>query len=273
MRVLFLSNQLLREIRKRRVGSLCAFMLALLLFSAHFTGVAAHPLGNFTINHYARLEIAPTQLQLYIVYDFAEIPTFQAKQTLDVNGDGNLTEEKHAQYLNALLKETTSNLTLTIGGRRADLSLVPNSAQLEFLPGQGGLEIMQVRVRYTVALDLSGAPVAIQYRDDNYRERLGWREIVAKSTGGATITQSNVRATETSDELRKYPDNLLANPLNDREAALTVTRNTTSTIGTSNESHSNSNSILIIASVLIVIAVVSLLAAFFVARAKPPIAR
>ncbi len=273
MRVLFLSNQLLREIRERRVGSLCAFMLALLLFSAHFTSVAAHPLGNFTINHYARLEIAPTQLQLYIVYDFAEIPTFQAKQTLDVNGDGNLTEDERAQYLNALLKDTTSNLTLTIGDKRAELSLVPNSAQLEFSPGQGGLEILQVRVRYTTALDLSGAPVAIQYRDDNYRERLGWREIVAKPIGGATITQSNVRATETSDELRTYPDNLLANPLNDREAALTATRYTTSTAGTSNESPSNSNLILIVALALGGIALISLSAAFFISRGKPPVAR
>ncbi len=269
----FLSNQLLHGLRERRVVWLGAFAAALLLLIARVANVAAHPLGNFTINHYARLEIAPTQIQLYIVYDYAEIPTFQAKQTLDVNGDGNLTEEERAQYLNALLKETTSNLALTIGGKRAELSLVPNSAQLEFLPGQGGLEIMQVRARYTTALDLNSAPVVIQYRDDNYRERLGWREIVAKPTDGVTITQSNVRATETSDELRKYPDNLLANPLNDREAALSVTHNTTSTVGTSNESPSNSNSILIVALALGVIALVSVLSAFFITRTKPPAAR
>ncbi len=273
MHILFLSNQLLRGLRAKRVVWLGAFAVALLLFAARATNVAAHPLGNFTINHYARLEIAPTQIKLYIVYDFAEIPTFQAKQTLDVNSDGNLTEDERTQYLAALLNETSANLMLTIGGKHAELSLVPNSPQLEFLSGQGGLEIMQVRARYTTTLDLNSAPVVIQYRDDNYRERLGWREIVAKPVGDVAITHSNVRATETSDELRKYPENLLANPLNDREASLTVTHNPNSKVTASNESSSNSTSILITASVLIVIAVVSLLAAFFIARAKPPIAR
>lgn len=270
---LFLSKQLLRGLRGTRVLLFGAFAVALLLSVARVMNVAAHPLGNFTINHYARLEIAPTQLQLYTVYDFAEIPTFQAKQTLDVNSDGNLTAEERAQYLAALLKETTSNLTLTIGGKRAELLLVPKSAQLEFLPGQGGLEIMQVRARYTTALDLSDAPIEIQYRDDNYRERLGWREIVAKPAGDVAITESNVRATETSNELRKYPENLLANPLNDREASLTVAHNPNSTVTAGNESPSNSNSILIVALVLGVIAVVSLLAALLISRAKPSVTR
>lgn len=273
MRFLFLSNQLLHGLRTRCVDWLGAFAVVLLLLIARVTNVAAHPLGNFTINHYARLEIAPTQVQLYIVYDFAEIPTFQAKQILDVNADGNLTQDERTKYLAAVLKETTSNLALTIGGKRAELSLVPNSAQLEFLQGQGGLEIMQVRARYTTALDMNSVPVVIQYRDDNYRERLGWREIVAKPVGDVAITQSNVRTTETSDELRKYPEDLLSNPLSDREASLTVTRNPNPTVAASTESHSNSNSILIVALVLGVIAVVSLLAAFFLLRAKPPVAR
>lgn len=252
-----------------RGAALCAFGMAVLLFFAGVKHVSAHPLGNFTINHYARLEIAPTQVQLYIVFDLAEIPTFQAKQTLDVDGDGVLSEQERAQYLATFLEEIKSNLTLDIGGKGAVLVLAPNSAQLEFLPGQGGLEIMQVRARYTTPLELGNAPVAIQYRDDTYRERLGWREIVAKAIDGATITESNVRATETSDELRKYPDNLLANPLNDHEASVTVTRGANAAAGTTSPSPTNSNSILIVAGVLGAIALVALLTVFFLSRAKP----
>lgn len=248
---------------------MCAFAVVCLLFSTHAAPVSAHPLGNFTINHYARLEIAPTQVQLYIVFDLAEIPTFQAKQTLDANTDGNVTDEERKQYLTAFLEEIKSNLTLEIAGKRADLSLVPNTAELEFLPGQGGLEIMQIRVRYTTPLDLAREPVAIRYRDDTYRERLGWREIVAKPMGEVVITQSNVRATETSDELRKYPQDLLANPLNDREASLTVTRDPNSVAAKGIESSSSSNSILILGLVLFVIALVSVLVIIFIFRSKP----
>lgn len=252
---------------------MCAFAVVCLLFSTHAAPVSAHPLGNFTINHYARLEIAPTQVQLYIVFDLAEIPTFQAKQTLDVNNDGNLTDEERKQYLTSFLEEIKSNLTLDIGGQPAELSLVPNTAQLEFLPGQGGLEIMQVRARYSTPFQLGNAPIALRYRDDIYRERLGWREIVAKPLGDVVITQSNVRATETSDELRKYPQDLLANPLNDREASLTATRGANSAAARGNESSSSFNSILIYGLILGVIAVVFVLVAFFISRGKPGVPR
>lgn len=41
--------------------------------------VVAHPLGNFTINHYAALRVAPDQVALDVVVDLAEIPAFQAR--------------------------------------------------------------------------------------------------------------------------------------------------------------------------------------------------
>ena len=42
--------------------------------------VLAHPLGNFTINHYAGLRIEPDRVTLDVVIDQAEIPAFQARQ-------------------------------------------------------------------------------------------------------------------------------------------------------------------------------------------------
>jgi nickel/cobalt exporter len=43
---------------------------------------AAHPLGNFTINHFAGLTIAPDRVDLDIVIDMAEIPAFQERQDM-----------------------------------------------------------------------------------------------------------------------------------------------------------------------------------------------
>ena len=40
----------------------------------------AHPLGNFTINHYAGIRVEPGRVILDVVIDQAEIPTFQERQ-------------------------------------------------------------------------------------------------------------------------------------------------------------------------------------------------
>ncbi len=60
-------------------------------------GVAlAHPLGNFTINHYAGIRVEPSRVLLDVVIDEAEIPTFQATQAYDLDGDGTLSATETA---------------------------------------------------------------------------------------------------------------------------------------------------------------------------------
>src|SRR5207247_8355188 len=39
---------------------------------------AAHPLGNFTINRFSRIEAAEHRAYVFYVLDMAEIPTYQA---------------------------------------------------------------------------------------------------------------------------------------------------------------------------------------------------
>jgi hypothetical protein len=38
----------------------------------------AHPLGNFTINRFSRIEVSGPRLYVCYVLDMAEIPTYQA---------------------------------------------------------------------------------------------------------------------------------------------------------------------------------------------------
>ncbi len=56
---------------------------------------AAHPLGNFTINHYAGIRIEPDRILLDVVIDQAEIPAFQARLAFDADGDGELSDERN----------------------------------------------------------------------------------------------------------------------------------------------------------------------------------
>ena len=41
------------------------------------TAASAHPLGNFTINHYAGIEVAGSDVYVRYALDVAEIPTYQ----------------------------------------------------------------------------------------------------------------------------------------------------------------------------------------------------
>jgi hypothetical protein len=73
----------------RRAAAIVLGLLAALVLPA----VAfAHPLGNFTINHYAGIRVETDRILLDVVIDQAEIPTFQARLTLDTDGDGELSD-------------------------------------------------------------------------------------------------------------------------------------------------------------------------------------
>lgn len=65
-------------------------LLVLLWVSAlsHPEAVSAHPLGNFTINRYTRIELPDSQIFLQYVLDMAEIPTFQEMARIDLDRRG-----------------------------------------------------------------------------------------------------------------------------------------------------------------------------------------
>jgi nickel/cobalt transporter (NicO) family protein len=160
------------------VGVLTAALLAPL-------AAKAHPLGNFTINTFSRVEVSGHRVYVRYVLDLAEIPTFQARQAGGIDG---------AAYAGRL----AAGARLRIEGRRA--RLVPIAHALAFPEGAGGLRTTRLEVI------LRGPRVAgtsrISYRDTNYADRLGWREVVV-----------GAQAQSRSDELRAYPKDLLSSPL------------------------------------------------------------
>ena len=51
---------------------------------------AAHPLGNLTVNTYAGIVVRDDEITVDYVFDLAELPTVQAMQRIDLDGDGEL---------------------------------------------------------------------------------------------------------------------------------------------------------------------------------------
>jgi len=187
----------------------------------------AHPLGSFTVNRYSRIEPAGDGVRISYVLDLAEIPTFQEQARIDADRDGQVTDVERDRYAEARAEELRRNLHLTIDGAPVDVRLLGQS--VSFPPGQGGLATLRLEANLIASL-ASGATttagdgaraIQVTYRDDNDPGRVGWREIVAQpGSAGARIEQATVPAEDQSDELRRYPDDLLSSPLDVREARL-----------------------------------------------------
>ena len=190
----------------------------------------AHPLGNFTVNLYGGIQLTPSEVRIDYVLDMAEIPTFQEMASIDTDGDGTASDAERASWAERTAPELLSNLTLTVGGRPVDLHVV--SSGMRFRPGQGGLQILRLEATFAGDVARDGT---LAYRDDNYGDRIGWREITAVGVDGAAIDGSSVPAESVSDGLLSYPQDLLASPLHVTEATLSFHPGTSAPAPSTNE--------------------------------------
>ena len=182
------------------------------------TPAGAHPLGNFSISHYAALEVGSTDVNVRYVIDMAEIPTFQATQET-----GLVAEEGHpsaARWAAAKAEALARGLRLEVGERRLTLSVV--SHEMIFPPGAGGLPTLKLGVVYRAPLpaDLDGTR-ELRYLDENYARRAGWKEVIVTGRAGVTIIDSTAPRTDRSRQLSDYPTDLLDSPPQDVEARVT----------------------------------------------------
>ena len=177
---------------------------------------SAHPLGNFTINQYSRIQPSGDRVYVLYVLDMAEIPTFQAKA--DVDGQG---EEAYGASLAAAIG---AKLTLTVGGQRLELSEIDHA--LAFPKGAGGLDTTRLEIVFESGPVPAGGGT-LSYADGNYPERLGWKEIVIAADAGAQVAAPSVGSTSVSDELRTYPQDLLKSPPDVTTASADLTPGTT----------------------------------------------
>lgn len=202
---------------------LLAATLAGSLLAAGPAIVLAHPLGNFTINHYAGLTVTPDAVELDVVIDMAEIPTFQERLRIDADEDGRVSDAEAAAAAPTACLDLAADLSLTIDDRAA--GLVSRGAAIVFPSGLGGLLTMRLECSYEAALasDPGDAGAAtIEFVDRSYAERIGWREIVAVGRA-MRIDAGDIPATSLSARLTAYPDERLDRPLDVRSATIVAT--------------------------------------------------
>lgn len=181
----------------RKLVVLSAALVALVAPAA----ASAHPLGNFTLNRYAEVQVSGEDLYVRYALDLAEIPTVQLGDRVRQAG---------------FAAEIARGLVVRVDGRRAFLALV--SSRVRARPGASGLETVRFEAVYSAGA--AGRSVAI--RDTNFESRIGWREIVVAADRGARIERSTAPSRSMSDGLRTYPRDLLSSPLDVSAAQATL---------------------------------------------------
>jgi nickel/cobalt exporter len=168
----------------------------------------AHPLGNFTVNRFSRLVVLPQRVRVDYVIDMAEIPTFQEMPAIDADGNGVASPQELVAWATTSASSIVKRLDLSIDD--TEVTLHPEGAAAQLLPGQGGLDTLRFEGTFAGDAPLLGS---VAFADRNFAGRIGWQEVTAVGADGAALDSASVPATSVSDELRAYPQDLLSSPL------------------------------------------------------------
>jgi ABC-type nickel/cobalt efflux system permease component RcnA len=128
---------------RKRVTCFALITLCLLLGQRSF----AHPMGNFSVNHYSKISVESDGIRVSYIIDLAEIPTYQELQQGNVTA--NVADPAVTRFVGLRGVELGRGLSLLVDGKRLALRLV--SSQVIFPPGAGGLPTMKMGFVYRAA--------------------------------------------------------------------------------------------------------------------------
>jgi ABC-type nickel/cobalt efflux system permease component RcnA len=187
----------------RRPG-IVSLLFGLMLISATSS---AHPMGNFSINHYAKIKIDQGSIEIRYLIDMAEIPTFQGIRQFNITPKAD--DPGASRYLDRQGQLLTEGILLESDGRVVRLDAI--SHQITFSDGAGGLPTMKIGLVFRGKLDVTAGVHRLSYIDSNFPGRAGWQEIVVLGDGVA-ILDSSAPGTDRSQELTNYSSDGLNSP-------------------------------------------------------------
>jgi nickel/cobalt exporter len=163
---------------------------------------SGHPMGNFSVNHYSRLDFGPRAAKLTYVLDLAEIPTFQllGEWNIDWKDQALLSERSRKQA-----EDWVDNLILMQAGQRVPVRLISSSPVA--VEGAGGMPILRISIATEAILQ----PGDVTYEDRNFPGRAGWKEIVVDHDPVVAL-HSSLGAKDLSKALTYYPTDPSINP-------------------------------------------------------------
>ena len=187
--------------KHRRPGVVWLLFILILSAATSF----AHPMGNFSVNHYSKIKIGQGSVEIRYLLDMAEIPTFQEIRQFDIAP----TADAPSAYLDRQEQLLKEGLSLESDGQSVRLDTI--SRQAAFADGAGGLPTMKIGFVFRGRLDVTAGAHKLSYFDNNFSGRAGWKEIVVLGDGVA-ILDSSAPGTDRSQELTNYSSDALNSP-------------------------------------------------------------
>src|ERR1700733_111289 len=122
----------------RRRPALLLLLFVLMLNSAATS--FAHPMGNFSVNHYAKIRIDQGSVEIRYLIDMAEIPTFQEIRQFDISPTAD--HPSALRYLSKQEQLLKEGISLESDGHAVRLETI--SRRVAFADGAGGLPTVKV---------------------------------------------------------------------------------------------------------------------------------
>jgi nickel/cobalt transporter (NicO) family protein len=209
---------------KRTVGLLAAGAVGVLIVLAPASPASAHPLGNFSINEYVGLTLQRERVLATAIVDAAEIPTLQDRSLVDSDHDGSISDTERAAHAARTCRSFVGDLSVQASDGNQRLMWSVTRADFTYAPGAGGLAVSRLACSLTAPARL-GAGTTVSVENRYLADRVGWREMTATGDG-LRLVNSPLPAQSVSHELRDYPRDVLASPLNVRSATLNLAAGT-----------------------------------------------
>src|ERR1700733_12686898 len=187
----------------RRPG-VVLFLFVLILSSATSF---AHPMGNFSVNHYSKIKIGQQSIEIRYLIDMAEIPAFQEIRQFELTPKAD--NPNAARYLDRQEQLLKEGLSLESDGQSIRLETI--SRQITFTDGAGGLPTMKIGFVFSGKLGGNAGHHKLSYVDNNFPGRSGWKEIVVLGDR-VGILDSSAPGIDRSQELSNYSSDALNSP-------------------------------------------------------------
>src|ERR1700733_12078844 len=183
--------------------------IVLLLFVLILSSATAlaHPMGNFSINHYSKVTIKQGSIEILYLIDMAEIPTFQELRQFDITPKPD--DPSAYRYLDRQEQLLKEGISVESDGQSVRLEMT--SRQVTFADGAGGLPTMKIGFVFRGKLDVPAGAHKLTYLDNNFPGRAGWKEVLVQGDRVA-ILDSSAPGTDRSQELTNYSSDVLNSP-------------------------------------------------------------
>ena len=170
---------------------------------------SAHPLGNFSVNVYNGIVIAPDEVVIDHVLDLAELPTVQAMPQLDADSDESVAVAELDAFAQDRCDVAVRDLEFRVGDAQVPLAL--HAASATVADGQAGLSTVRIECMARGAVAVNDSE-GVSFTDNSVTDEAGWHEVTLRGEGVA-VSAADVPTDSQSAALTAYPESLQSAPL------------------------------------------------------------